>query len=91
MADGQQVYVTGDPIALGSWEPEVAVLLSPTTEEATMWKAEIKVDGGNSLSVYLSVTFSFPSLLKCNQPNNYIHIRKKLNTRIMFELICISA
>lgn len=55
----------------------MAVLLSPSPEEATMWKAEIKVDGSNSLSVYLSVTFAFSSLLKCNQPNNYTDIGKK--------------
>lgn len=39
---GQLLYLTGDPVVLGCWKPEMAVLLSPT-EHANLWKAEVKV------------------------------------------------
>ena len=39
---GHLLYVTGDPSALGCWEPEMAVLMSPT-KHANLWKAEVKV------------------------------------------------
>ncbi|XP_024026618.1 ribonuclease E/G-like protein, chloroplastic [Morus notabilis] len=44
---GQLLYVTGDPNALGCWEPEMAVLMSPT-EHANLWKAEVKIACGVS-------------------------------------------
>ena len=40
---GQLLYLTGDPAALGCWEPEMAILMSPT-EHANLWKAEVKVN-----------------------------------------------
>lgn len=43
----QLLYVTGDPNALGCWEPEMAVLMSPT-EHANLWKAEVKIACGVS-------------------------------------------
>lgn len=39
---GQFLYVTGDPVVLGCWKPEMAVLMSPT-EQANLWKVEVKV------------------------------------------------
>ncbi|KAF8409769.1 hypothetical protein HHK36_005848 [Tetracentron sinense] len=46
LADGQLLYITGDPIALGCWEPESAVLMSPSSEHANLWKTEVKVPCG---------------------------------------------
>lgn len=42
LAAGQLLYITGDPIVLGCWQPEMAVLLCPTEHE-NLWKAEVKV------------------------------------------------
>ncbi|KAF5482648.1 hypothetical protein F2P56_003200 [Juglans regia] len=42
---GQLLYLTGDPVVLGCWKPEMAVLLSPT-EHANLWKAEVKMACG---------------------------------------------
>ena len=38
----QLLYLTGDPITLGSWEPNMAIQMSPT-HHANLWKAEAKV------------------------------------------------
>lgn len=38
----QLLYLTGDPIALGSWEPNMAIQMSPT-DRANLWRAEVKV------------------------------------------------
>lgn len=46
IADGHLIFITGDPVTLGCWEPEMAVVLSPCTEHANLWKAEIKVPCG---------------------------------------------
>ena len=40
---GQLLYITGDPVVLGCWEPETAILMSPT-EHVNLWKADVKVD-----------------------------------------------
>ncbi|KAK9285682.1 hypothetical protein L1049_024881 [Liquidambar formosana] len=45
LADGELLYITGDPKVLGSWEPEMAILMSPT-EHANLWKAEVKIACG---------------------------------------------
>lgn len=42
LEDGQLLYITGDPNVLGCWEPDMAVLMSPT-EHTNLWKAEVKV------------------------------------------------
>lgn len=39
---GQLLYITGDPSVLGCWEPDMAILMSPTEHE-NLWKAEVKV------------------------------------------------
>ncbi|KAA0059215.1 ribonuclease E/G-like protein [Cucumis melo var. makuwa] len=41
----QLLYLTGDPIALGSWEPNMAIQMSPT-HHANLWKAEAKINCG---------------------------------------------
>lgn len=41
----QLLYLTGDPIALGSWEPNMAIQMSPT-HHANLWKAEAKIACG---------------------------------------------
>ncbi|XP_042498170.1 ribonuclease E/G-like protein, chloroplastic isoform X1 [Macadamia integrifolia] len=43
--DGQLLYITGDPTALGYWEPEMAVLMTPA-EHSNLWKTEVKVPCG---------------------------------------------
>lgn len=44
--DGYRIFITGDPVSLGCWEPEMAILLSPSTECANLWKTEITVPCG---------------------------------------------
>ncbi|PON44243.1 Ribonuclease E/G [Parasponia andersonii] len=61
---GQLLYVTGDPSALGCWEPEMAVRMCPT-EHANLWKAEIKIPCG--------VNFKYNYLIKRDaSPNDII-------------------
>lgn len=38
----QLLYLTGDPIALGSWEPNMAIQMSHV-DHSNLWKAEVKV------------------------------------------------
>ncbi|XVF21182.1 hypothetical protein REPUB_Repub12eG0068600 [Reevesia pubescens] len=45
LADGQLLYVSGESVALGCWEPEMAILMSPT-EHANIWRAEVKIACG---------------------------------------------
>lgn len=42
---GQLLYITGDPVVFGCWEPEMAILMSPT-EHANLWKAEVQLACG---------------------------------------------
>lgn len=42
LAAGEFLYITGDPTILGCWEPEIAILMSPT-EHMNLWKAEVRV------------------------------------------------
>ncbi|KAF9623666.1 hypothetical protein IFM89_003698 [Coptis chinensis] len=43
LADGQLLYITGDPISLGCWEPDTAVLMFPT-QHTNLWKTEVKTE-----------------------------------------------
>lgn len=40
---GYQIFITGDPVTLGCWESNMAVLLVPSVESDSIWTAEIKV------------------------------------------------
>ncbi|MQL94087.1 hypothetical protein Taro_026744 [Colocasia esculenta] len=40
VADDQLLYITGDPAALGCWEPEKAIPMSPCKEQAKLWITE---------------------------------------------------
>lgn len=42
---GQHLYICGDPDVLGDWDPEMAILMSPT-EDTNLWKAEVKMACG---------------------------------------------
>ncbi|KAF3964959.1 hypothetical protein CMV_010812 [Castanea mollissima] len=42
---GELLYITGDPVVFGCWEPEMAILMSPT-EHANLWKAEAQLACG---------------------------------------------
>lgn len=46
LADGQVLYVTGDPFALGCWEPDMAIPMTPCLENSNVWKAEIRIPCG---------------------------------------------
>ncbi|MCL7023094.1 hypothetical protein MKW94_007837 [Papaver nudicaule] len=46
LADGQILYVTGDPITLGCWEPVMAIRMSPSPGRPNLWKTEVKVPCG---------------------------------------------
>ncbi|KAJ0989715.1 hypothetical protein J5N97_008071 [Dioscorea zingiberensis] len=46
VGEGYLIFLTGDPVSLGSWEPDMAVLLSPSKEHANLWRTEIKVPCG---------------------------------------------
>ncbi|KAL5794363.1 hypothetical protein ACOSP7_002957 [Xanthoceras sorbifolium] len=45
VAPGQLLYITGDPGVLGCWDPDMAILMSPT-EDGNLWKAEVKIAAG---------------------------------------------
>lgn len=42
LASNEHLYVTGDPSALGSWDPDSAIPMY-RTENANEWKAKVKV------------------------------------------------
>ncbi|XP_062107107.1 ribonuclease E/G-like protein, chloroplastic isoform X2 [Humulus lupulus] len=63
---GQLLYVTGDPIALGCWDLEMAVLMSPT-EHANLWRAEVEIACG--------VNFKYNYLIKRDASHNGINWR----------------
>ncbi|KAM0905390.1 hypothetical protein ACQ4PT_017414 [Festuca glaucescens] len=44
--DGYIIFVTGDPVTLGCWEPDMAVQLDPSIKSKNEWRAEIKVPYG---------------------------------------------
>ncbi|XP_030482967.1 ribonuclease E/G-like protein, chloroplastic isoform X2 [Cannabis sativa] len=60
---GQLLYVTGDPSALGCWNPEMAVLMSPT-EHANLWRAEVEIACG--------INFKYNYLIKRDASHNGI-------------------
>ncbi|KAK4796566.1 hypothetical protein SAY86_028892 [Trapa natans] len=61
LADGQLLYVTGDPAELGGWKPDMAMLMSQTSH-SNLWKAEIKVASGISFKYnYFIKEKSWPS------------------------------
>ncbi|XVF31936.1 hypothetical protein REPUB_Repub17cG0037800 [Reevesia pubescens] len=45
LANGQLIYISGESVALGCWEPEMAILMSPT-DHANIWRAEVKIATG---------------------------------------------
>ncbi|OAY35009.1 ribonuclease E/G-like protein, chloroplastic isoform X2 [Manihot esculenta] len=45
LAAGQLLYVTGDPISLGGWQPDMAIQMC-ATEQAKLWKTEVKIPSG---------------------------------------------
>lgn len=42
LAYNEHLYVTGDPSALGSWDPDCAILMYPTGND-NEWEAKVKV------------------------------------------------
>ncbi|KAF5196923.1 Ribonuclease E/G-like protein [Thalictrum thalictroides] len=47
LADGQLLYITGDLIALGCWNPDTAILMLPT-QHLNLWKTQVKVPCGSN-------------------------------------------
>ncbi|CAH8261893.1 unnamed protein product [Arabidopsis lyrata] len=45
LAPNEHLYVTGDPSALGSWEPDCAISMYPT-ENDNEWEAKVKIASG---------------------------------------------
>ncbi|XVF71705.1 hypothetical protein PTKIN_Ptkin12aG0060900 [Pterospermum kingtungense] len=45
LTEDQLLYISGESDALGCWEPEMAILMSPT-EHANIWRAEVKIACG---------------------------------------------
>ncbi|XP_021680866.2 ribonuclease E/G-like protein, chloroplastic isoform X2 [Hevea brasiliensis] len=45
LAPGQVVYITGDPISLGGWQPDMALQMC-STKHAKLWKTEVKIPSG---------------------------------------------
>ncbi|XWS75919.1 hypothetical protein CRYUN_Cryun01aG0132900 [Craigia yunnanensis] len=41
LTEGQLLCISGESVALGCWEPEMAILMSPI-EHANIWRAEVK-------------------------------------------------
>lgn len=41
--DGHIIFMTGDPVTLGCWEPDMAVQLNPSVKSSNKWTAVIKV------------------------------------------------
>ena len=41
--DGYIIFITGDPVTLGCWEPDMAVQLNPSVKSSNKWTAVIKV------------------------------------------------
>ncbi|KAK9134008.1 hypothetical protein Scep_013536 [Stephania cephalantha] len=48
LEEGQLLYITGDPAPLGCWNPEMAILMSPSGNEANLWITESKVPCGTN-------------------------------------------
>ncbi|KAM3190740.1 hypothetical protein ACQJBY_068635 [Aegilops geniculata] len=44
--DGHIIFITGDPVTLGCWEPDMAVQLNPSVKSSNKWTAVIKVPYG---------------------------------------------
>lgn len=42
LAPNEHLFVTGDPSALGSWEPDCAISMYPTGND-NEWEAKVKV------------------------------------------------
>lgn len=59
IADGYLLFITGDPISLGCWEPEMAVHLSRCKEHANIWMSEIKVYLGAAFDPFPELKFLF--------------------------------
>lgn len=47
VADDQLLYLAGDLMELGCWEPQMAIPMSPT-QHANLWKVEVKIACGVS-------------------------------------------
>lgn len=45
LAPGQLLYVTGDPVVLGCWDPEMAILMHPISHP-NLWEAQVTVPCG---------------------------------------------
>ncbi|KAJ6329577.1 hypothetical protein OIU77_011114 [Salix suchowensis] len=45
LAPGQLLYVTGDPLVLGCWDPEMAILMHPISHP-NLWEAQVTIPCG---------------------------------------------
>ncbi|KAJ3693195.1 hypothetical protein LUZ60_008675 [Juncus effusus] len=46
LLNGSVIFLTGDPVSLGCWDPDLAISFSPSLQDTNLWEAEIKVPYG---------------------------------------------
>ncbi|KAG0498341.1 hypothetical protein HPP92_003032 [Vanilla planifolia] len=63
LGDSQLIFLTGDLVSLGCWNPDVAVLFSPSAEFPNLWTAEIEVPYG--------IHFKYNYFLKSKEETSY--------------------
>ncbi|XP_031491990.1 ribonuclease E/G-like protein, chloroplastic isoform X1 [Nymphaea colorata] len=49
VSEGHLLYVSGDCLALGSWDPKLAIAMSPCEDQPCLWMMEIEVPCGLNL------------------------------------------
>ena len=78
--DGYIIFVTGDPVTLGCWEPDMAVQLDASIKSKNEWTAEIKVT-----PLLKEITVSASQVIWCSLghfPKLVYHLSKvTLNSR----------
>lgn len=62
LAPNEHLYVTGDPSALGSWEPDCAISMYPTGND-NQWEAKVKIASG--------VNFRYNYFLKAGYESSF--------------------
>lgn len=62
LAPNEHLYVTGDPSALGSWEPDCAISMYPTGND-NQWEAKVKIASG--------VSFRYNYFLKAGYDSSF--------------------
>lgn len=83
LAAGQLLYVTGDPISLGGWQPDMAIQMC-ATEQAKLWKTEVKVI---FTAVIIVKSESIYMIIQKHQIKFWVHLFKNLNSLINIHIL----